>query len=344
MQAYRNHNGRRSSAWLKVVPVVLFVLASCTGGDSITQPSNNVATMPWKVTLNLRAINLAVGQSVHLEAAATTVDGTPVGGANEITWEVPDTTIISVDADGNLLAKAETYRALVIAKIHNAEQNWTIADSARVTVYPTVLDVASYKMLLDGPTLIPANVWRNYDAVLVDAAGNVLLDAAGDTIYPVTDYVPSRPRSVWNQGGWNGGGSPNNVGEVSIRADSYIFGTQYHDSVTFMLTYPDTAPVLIYRKDYNMDPSPSIPGQTDITILKGGVIQFSNVNPTQKADILFDDTTAVIGGNIPEVPVGYAWQTPPAEVVFPNTGVFTYSSPTLGFTGTITVVDWPEWP
>src|SRR5690348_3915758 len=99
---------------------------------------------------------------------------------------------------------------------------------------------------------------------------------------------------------------------------------------------------MIYPKDWNIHPSPSSLAQTDFIILKGGAIAFSNTNEDVKADILFDDTTQVIGGNIPEVPVGYAWQTPPAYVSFPNTGKFTYHSPLLGFKGTITVVDWPE--
>lgn len=348
MQAHRFHIRWRGSTWPRVVSLLTGVLAvglaSCTGGDSITQPQNEAETIPWDVQLNLRAVNMAVGSSVQMEAVPVTLDGTPIPDSPPVTWTTPDTTVLAVDASGNMVAKREIYRGLVIATVRSAEGNWTIADSARVTVFPAALSFSSYKMILDGPTLITADNERNFNAVLLDGAGNALLDLAGDTIYPVTDFVPSQPRSVWFQSGWDGYGSPNDTGTVTVRAQSYIFGQAYDDSVTFRLTYPDSAPVLIYRKSSNMNPSPSVPGQTDVTILKGGKIAFSNINTTLNADILFDDTTQVIGGNIPEVPMGYGWQTPPAIVVFPNTGTFTYSSPSLGFTGTITVVDWPSWP
>jgi hypothetical protein len=348
MQAHRDHFRWRSGAWPRAIPALAGALAvglaSCTGGESITRPTNDVASIAWDIQLNHRAVNMAVGSTVQLEAVPVTVDGTPIADASPITWVTPDTTILAVDATGNLRAKKVVERALVVATIHNEEGNWTIADSARVTVYPAVLPFSSFKMALGGPTLVTADDWRDFDAVLFDGSGNALLDAVGDTIYPVTDYVASKPQSVWYQGGWNGGGSPNDTGVVKIEAHSYIFGQEYTDTVTFRLTYPDSAPVFIYRKSYNMDPSPSVPGQTDVTILKGGKIAFSNINTTLPADILFDDTTQVIGGNIPEVPMGYGWQTPPAIVEFPNTGTFTYHSPSLKFEGTITVVDWPEWP
>lgn len=348
MQAHRDHFRWGSGAWSRAIPALAGALAvglvSCTGGESITRPENDVKTIPWDVQLNHRAVNMVTGTSVRLEAVPVTVEGVPIDDVPPVTWETPDTTLIAVDADGTMRAKKEVDRALVIATIHSAEGNWTIADSARVSVYPAALSFSSFKMALAGPTLVTADDWRDFDAVLFDGSGNALLDAAGDTIYPVTDYVPSKPRSVWYQGAWSGGGSPNDTGMVKIEARSYIFGQEYQDTVTFRLTYPDSAPVFIYRKSYSMDPSPSIPGQTDVTILKGGKIAFSNINTTLNADILFDDTTQVIGGNIPEVPMGYGWQTPPAIVEFPNTGTFTYHSPSLKFEGTITVVDWPEWP
>ena len=325
-------------------PAILLALAGCLGNDSTTAPVNNAANIPWVLRLNYKAINMSVGSSVQLTTTALALDQTPITGLPAVTWTTPDSTILAVDANGKLVAKQEIYRAMVVAQVRSIDDGWTIADTSQVTVYPAALPVASFEMIPDGPALVTADQGRGFDAALFDAAGNVLLDAAGDTIYPVTSYTASAPMSTWYQYPFDGWGQPHDIGEVTVRGRSWIFGQEYEDSLTFQLTYPEVAPVIIYAEDPNVHPSPSAPGQTDVTILKGGKIQFSNVNVGQKADILFDDTTAVIGGNIPEVPEGYAWQTPPAEVTFPNTGVFTYSSPLLGFTGTITVVDWPEWP
>ncbi|HEX6535311.1 MAG TPA: hypothetical protein VF041_12010 [Gemmatimonadaceae bacterium] len=341
MRAERNHIGCRHGMRGWVIPAVLVALAGCTtGGDSITQPKNTIDEIPWRVMLNHHAVTTVIGEPVQLEATPVNVDGTPVPGLPPVQWIVGDSSVLSVDSTGKLVGLTEGDRVTVYARVHSLEGNWTIEDTAKVSVVSAPYDFTSFGMLPDGPLLVPANVWRNYDAVLRDAGGSVLEAAPGDTIYPSTYYVSSEPKSTFSSSSWWGGGQPKNLGQVTIHASAFMFGTQYEDSVTFTLTYPDSAGLYIFRVSSQLDPSPSMMGQTDITILKGGKIGFSNLNTTENVDIVFDDTTNAIGGNIPEVPQGYAWQHPPAVVTFPNTGTFTYHS-SKGFGGTVTVVDWP---
>lgn len=341
MRAQRNHIGCRHGARGWMIPALLVALAGCTtGGDSITQPTNSVDQIPWRVMLNHHAITTAVGEPVQLEATPVNVDGTPIPGLPPVEFISGDSSVLSVDATGKLVGLAEGDRVVVYARLHSVEGNWTIEDTARVSVVSTPYDFATFSMLPDGPLVVPANVWRNYDAVLRDAAGNVLETAPGDTIYPSTYYVSSEGKSTFSSSSWWGGGQPKNLGQVTIHASALIFGQEYDDSLTFTLTYPDSAGLYIYRVSNRIDPSPSMMGQTDLTVLKGGKVAFSNLNTTQNCDIVFDDEVNVIGGNIPVVPVGYSWQNPPAVVTFPNVGQFTYHS-SQGFSGTITVVEGP---
>lgn len=342
MRAQRDHGARRlagARGW--AIPALVLALAACTGGDSIIQPKNSIETIPWKLVMNHHAVTTVIGEPVQLEATPVTIDGTPISGLPPVVFSTPDTNVLTIDPSGKLTGLAERDRVLVLATVQSEEGNWTIQDTARVSIVATPYDFTTFQMLPDGPSLVPANVWRNFDAVLKDAAGNVLLDADGDTIYPSTHYDASAGLSTFYLNPWWGGGQPRNVGQVTIHAEAFIFGHEYQDSLTLSLTYADTASLYVYPVSYSLNPSPSIMPQTDVTVLQGGVVQFSNLNTTEDVGIVFDDTTNAIGGNIPKLPKGYAWQNPPAVVSFPNVGQYTYTSD-KGFKGTITVVPWPE--
>lgn len=301
-----------------------------TDGNSVTQPKNGISTLPWKLTLNYKGITMQTGQSLQLQATATTAGGDTLSGLPAITWTSSDTGI-KVDATGKITSHTPVAYARVIAKIQDMASNWTIADTAIVTTSDTLYHFTQYKMWLDGPTVVPLNVWRNYDAVLTDGSGQPLVDEDGDVIYPNTYYFTTAPTSQYSLG--TGGGQGNNLGTVKVWASAWIFGTVYRDSVTLQFISPDTVHLYIQRVSPSATPSPSAMSQTDITILQGGVVYFYNQNPTLPADIEFDDLTQAVGGNIPVVPTSY----PGAPVTFPNAGKFTYHS-SLGFQGTITVV------
>lgn len=301
-----------------------------TGGDSVTQPKNGIGTLPWKLTFNYEAITMQTGQSLQLQATATTASGDTLTGLPPITWTSSDTGV-KVDATGKITSNTPVDYARVIGKIQSITGDWTIADTAIVTTSDTLYHFTQYKMWLDGPTVVPLNVWRNFDAVLTDASGQPLVDADSDVIYPNTHYRTTAPPSQYSL--YTGGGQGNNLGTVKVWATAYMFGTVYQDSVTLQFVSPDTVQLYIQRVSSTANPSPSAMSQTDITILQGGTVYFLNQNSTKPADIVFDDQTHVVGGNIPVVTTSY----PGTPVTFPNTGKFTYHS-SLGFQGTITVV------
>jgi hypothetical protein len=320
--------------------------AGCTNGDSVTQPKNNIDAVPWRLDLNYKAIVTSVGASVQLQATPVNADGEPLTGLPPVEWSVTDTSL-NIDQTGKITAHQPQSSIIVYATIHSIDGNWTIADTARVTVFDHPFAFSSFKMVLDGPTVLSAGDWRNFDAVLFDANGKPLKYADVDptdpdtvnNYLPITYYTPSVGKDIWSQyNRWNGGASANNFGDFTLAAKSLIFGNVYTDTVNFRVTWPDSGSLYIYRVTYNLDPSPSIMSQTDITILQGGIVNFRNYNGSLPADIVFDDQTHVINGNMPSLVLDYQGE----NATFPYVGKYTYHS-SLGFHGTVTVVS-PDTP
>ena len=336
MQTPGHQQGGAARARALALGTLLGAVAACTtGGDSVTQPVIR-GDVPWALRLNYGAITAAVGEEVVLAARPVTLDGTLVTGAlPAITYTTSDTNV-SVDASGRLVGKAVRSNVMVIAKMHSLEGNWTIADTVRVMVMEAPVAFADFRLLLNGPALVPANRSRRFDAFLYDASGAVVRSPAGDTIRPLAYYTASVPKNVFDiTNPWGATGTPRNVGDVSVTGTSYVFGREYEAETSFRITYPDSAILNIYRVNTLINPSPSMMSQTDLTVIRGGKVGFRNLNTSENADIVFDDLANVVNGNIPVVPVTPA---APAIVQFPNLGQFTYRS-SKGFGGTITVVD-----
>lgn len=332
--------GRRARAM--TVTAVLALIAACTGGDSVTQPQNRTDTMPWALDLNYDAITMAVGEVVQLQATPLKLDGTPLTGIAAPTYTTSDTSV-KVNAAGELTASLPRPSVSVFARIRSLEGNWTVADTVRVMIVAAPIAFATFDMRLSHPPVVPANDANDglearrfrFDAKLYDALGNVVRGTAGDTIKPMTYYAASVPKNVYDiTTPWSPLGFARNLGDVTVRGTSRIFGVNYEDEVSFRITYPDSAVLNIYRVSSILNPSPSMMSQTNLTILRGGKIGFRSLNPTETVPIVFADTVGVVGGNIPAVP-----NTPAIRIVtFPNLGQFAYTSP-KGFGGTITVVD-----
>ena len=320
--------------------IAVLAVAACTNGDSVTQPKNRT-DMPWELQLNYDAIVMAVGEVVQLQAVALKLDGTPLAGVGETVYSSSDTSV-KVDASGRLTATQPRPNVMVIAKVQNVEDNWTVADTVRVMIVAQAFNFSTFDMRLNRSAVVPANraegatnVRLRFDAKLYDAAGNVVRGTAGDTIFPLTYYKASVPKNTYDiSNPWSPVGFARNLGDVTVRGTSHIFGRDYEDEVNFRITYPDSAVLNIYRVSTLMNPSPSMMSQTDLTILRGGKVGFRSSNPTETVDIVFADSTNVVGGNIPAVP-----NSPTIRIVsFPNLGQYTYTS-SKGFGGTITVVD-----
>lgn len=338
MRIPTNHRPRRIGRGRPAAAALLAVLAlplACTGGDSLTDPPSNdgQGTVPWSLGLNYHAINIAVGDQLELAVQPKDAAGNLMSGLPPVVYTVSDTSI-KVDESGRLTAARARSNVLLVAKMQSLEGNWTIADTARVTAVEAPYAAAGIRMVPDGPEVVPANEVRGFPAFAVDAAGNALLDAAGDTIFPTTYYQASTPRKQYYvSNSWSGYGYARNLSEPTVRGTSYIFGNVYQDSVRFKVVHPNAGVLYIYRVSYSLNPSPSEMGQTDLTILKGGTVKFVTYNTSQQDDIVFDDQANVVGGNIPKVP-GF----PGAIVTFPNVGQYTYKS-SRGFQGTITVIE-----
>lgn len=335
-----NHTNRRTGragVARLLAPALLALPLACMGGDSLTNPPTNdgKGSIPWSLNLNHGAINMAIGEEVQVTVSPTDADGRPMTGLPPVVYTVSDT-MVKVDATGRVTASAERSSVLLVARMHDVAGNWTIADSARIRVVAAPYSFSGFRMVPNGPELVPANQVRLFDAFVTDAAGRAVLDAKGDTIRPLTYYSVSTKRSEYYvSNNWSGQGFARNLSEPKVTGTSYIFGNVYRDSVKFRVTYPDSAVLNIYRVSFSLTPSPSMMTQTDVTVLQGGKVMFRTMNPTQQDDIVFDDLASVIDGNIPVVPA-----TPGKAVIFPKVGSFTYKS-SRGFRGTVTVVPRP---
>jgi hypothetical protein len=326
----------RHGRWSMLAAALVLAGGCQTSGDSIIQPENHVDEIPWFLPLNYNAITMLTTDAIQLQATPMTVDSVPITGEiPPVIWTTSDTAL-KVDATGRVTSSGPVRAGLVFATMSNPTEGWTLIDTAIVTTVDTVYHFAGYQLLPQGgvgDTVIPMAVANNFNAVLLDASGQPLRDAGGALISPTASYTTDAPfQSLQVYLSPYPRATAYNVGTFTVRASSYLFGTVYRDSVTYRITYPRAVTLYIQRMVPGTGDSPSAMSQTDITIIQGGTVNFRNQNTTLPADIVFDDLSSVVGGNIPVVSTGGG-----SIVTFPNVGEFTYHS-SLGFTGTITVV------
>ncbi len=324
--------------WSIGITLSCLALGACqVSEDSILQPKNKADAIPWFLTLNYKAVTMRVSDAVQLAATSTNVNRVPITNLPAIQWSTNDTAL-KVDANGRVTASGAVNKALVFAKVTDPATRITLMDTAIVTTVVTAYTFAGYRLLPAGgvgDTIIPVAVLNEFNAAVVDAAGNPVRDGAGAVIVPTTFFSTKAPNSSFQVVlTAPPRATAYNVGRFTVNAEAYLFGTLYRDSVTYRIGYPITVALNIQRAMPGTGPTPSAMSQTDITVGTGGTVRFLNQNLTLPADIKFDDLSKVVGGDIPIVKTA----SPGSEVVFPTAGKYTYSS-SLGFRGTITVVD-----
>jgi len=345
MRVEEKNTNRAGSSWGRLAATLALALpVACIGEDSLTSPpvKSDKGSIPWEVNLQYEAINVAVGDQVQLTVDPRDVDGDPIPLSKlpPVKFTVSDTTAVKVDANGLLTALKPASSVLVIATFEDPVVGWKAADSSRVRVVAEPYPAEGLKILVRSPNPQPANRSGVFFPMATDAAGQPLVTEEGDTISPLTYFEASVPISQYIiSNPWSGSGAVRNVSEPTIRARTYLFGQLYSDSVKIIATYPDSVVLYITALNNNLRPSPSTMVQTDITILKGGKVTFRQANTTGTVtdDIIFDDLSSVIDGNIPAVSI--------STVTFPNVGKFTYRSTTMPhIRGTVTVVEPPPSP
>lgn len=333
--------------YVALLATLLAPLTACTGGDSLTHPPTNdgKGNLPWELNPNYRALNLAVGEKVQLSVDPKDADGKsiPLTKLPPVKYVVADTSV-QIDANGMLTAKAPKATVTINAIMQDVENNWTIRDQIQVRILATPYAFSGFKLLAEGYQYVldpanpvqPMNKYVYYAGVVTDASGNIIVDGDAKPIAPLLSYQVSVPRrEYYVSGGY--GYTTNYLTKPTVTASAYIFGKNYKDSATVTVTYPDSAIFYLARQSYSVDPSPTVVAQKELTVLKGGYVNFYQLNTTSPGDdIVFDDQTNVINGNIPKV-AGY----PGSVVRFPNTGEYTFKSTSIGFTGKIKVVERP---
>lgn len=335
--------------YIALLGALLAPLAACTGDNSLTRPPSNdgKGDIPWELNPTYRAINLVVGEKVQLAVDPKDADGKsiPVSKLPAVQYQlaVPDTSI-QIDANGMLTAVAPKATINVNVIMHDLENNWTLRDQIQVRVVAAPYAFDGFKLLAEGyqytldqaNPLQPLNKYVIYAGVVTDAAGNLVLDGAGRRIEPLIHRGVSVPRREYYVSGIYGY-TTNHLTKPTITGSAYIFGEFYKDSVNITVTYPDSALLYLIRQSAAVTPSPTVMAQTELTILKGGKINFYQLNNTSPGDdIVFSDSIDVINGNIPKVA-----GAPGSIVTFPKTGEYTFKSTSIGVTGKIKVVDPP---
>jgi hypothetical protein len=321
----------------RVALIGIMASVGCTVGDAkITQPAADLATLPWKLTLNHHAVVTTRNTPFQLSYQVTNVYGDVLTDLPPVEYTTSDTSV-KVDATGKVTVSTVNSLRYVWATMKSPDGTWKVADTVRIAIEDSVYTFDKFKMALTTDTVVPANRVPSFPARLFRANGDTVRTPAGALRAPHAYYVSTAPNNIFYQGNrWTTSVTPRNLGETTIYATSYIFGTEYKDSIRLRAILPDSVVILIHRQSTTLNPSPSVISQPNITVLKNGKVLFRNNNTTAAADIVFDNQAAVIGGNIPTVPtVGGA------VVTFPNVGEFTYRSAAIGpnFVGKVTVVD-----
>ena len=144
----------------------------------------------------------------------------------------------------------------------------------------------------------------------------------------------------------------NKVGHVTFYASAWVFGVARRDSLRFTITHPLGRSITVDSVVQVGSTTPTFFFHHPLdTIAVGGTIAFLN-STLHPVDVVFDDSTAITGGNIPPfegyidnkcypVPAGGCHHPTLVGRSFPTAGTYTYHSTLIGAGGKIVVTQGP---
>jgi len=162
--------------WTAGAVAVLFSVAACDSTVNPPTPPGRLDFTPWQlpalptpaqVVVTLSTAEIAVGQSAHATAIASTEDGNIITG-EEVSWSTEDSSIATVDNDG-LVRGVAAGSSRIVASI-GGTNGAAVVNIVTLASAPTVASVSV------GLTRTLVNIGETAEAVATprDAAGNVI--------------------------------------------------------------------------------------------------------------------------------------------------------------------------
>jgi plastocyanin len=300
--------------------VVAAMLAATVLGcnDSPVAAGPGLDTVYWALSADVKAVTVAMGGTQHVVATPRTIAGDALPGLPAPHFVSKDTTKVTVDENGVITGVIPSQNVLVIASLQ--AQGMTHADTISVNVTPTADTVASFSVdVPPGDSTVMGSGMVKFLMVNALNPSHIPLFNLAVWVHPLDPGKfnlvagPFMPLVM---------GTGVGTGRVEFRATAY--GVTFADTVEFTITYPWANTVKLPEGKTAFD-------APVVYVVKLGTITWLNQSAAP-IDITFDDTTNVVGGNIPAIPPGGS-----ATRQFLEAGTYPYHSAAIGATGKVIV-------
>ena len=339
-----------------VMVIGLLVIAWTGCGSDTSGPSTITdSQLLWALQVNYPALNLSTQvpyDTAQLQTTPLNAIGNPLANLGLLTYSTPDSAI-SVSAAGLVTAHSATNGVFAHVIVRLTAEGETLVDTISVTVdtvhhplqifsiQPRSDGIDSAKIAVDVPFRLN-HFNHTIPIYIADLQNDTLCDASNVCGLAVKWTSSDSTVASIDSGGYV---TPLRVGRVVFMATSFTYGRLWQNSLPFTIGYP----ILANGNIVNVLPGNSTTTQHQkytfwppiLTIGVGGAVEIDNYSTTLPNDVIFDDSTAVVGwfggpsGNIP------ADTTDPRRRVFPTAGTYRYHSNILGASGTIVVSSGP---
>ena len=260
----------------------LLVAASLAAAACDQRPptgvSGNVDALVSKIHIDQRSTTIAVGDTVRLTSASTTLGGTVTPNPANVTYRSISPTQISVTSDGLVTALTPTPDGAVGVVATLISDSATVADTVKVFSTASRETIVKFGLLIDDYDGTTIGVGYSTDLL------GYAVTTAGDTItgFPIA-YTTSSPKAQVNIYGDYGYFSSNDFGRVVVYGAATLYGATYQDSVAYTITYADEANVGWNTGIWNYPPS------LQVVLKPGGHVWWYNWGSETSNAVTFDD-------------------------------------------------------
>jgi len=343
----------RNSILTARLAVCAAAMSALVGGAVAGCSSDSgTATDPRSVylslTLNHHSVALSVIQpydTVQLVATPRDGFGNPLTGAPAVTYTASDSAV-QVTADGKVTAKFPSSLTRVVVTM--SVGNVTHADTVMLYVNAGPPDLTDFTLSTADPTDSLKMAAYGFGPVGGDTKQLAVFDDGTMLFIPVSYSVADPKVAIVDARA----GLVSEVlpGTTTVYAETYAYGVEHRDSVTFTVTYPISAQVVIQEQTDAHGHKIMIFNPTDIVIQAYGNIQWYNSSRTMAADVVFDDPDVALESTVFPSGTGNidAWTVDTTDFItifftslksrqFVTPGTYHYHSAQYGSTGSFTV-------
>lgn len=333
----------------------LTLVSAACGSDATFAPASNPETLYWSLSLDHHAVQLSMAapyDTIQLTATALTPSGAPWsnGSATEpVRWASLDSSKVLVSKDGLVTARAVT-DGLVGIVASRQVGNVTHTDTAQVWVLGASSQrLTTFHVRPEAPdsSHMETDASRGFDVTALDADGEPM-DIV--TYFSVSDTTVAKFDNSWQP--WI---TSRRVGATLVTATTWVYGVAMTDTFTLsvgyaMVAYPGVLLGFGGRlRQLGKNVVIGVNGEVGWTNETGGYNEDDDeVIEGQPFDVIFEHPEQALpsahpendsgGGNIMSVP------SDPDDVTmsrrfrrFSQPGVYRYSIPQFGYTGTVIV-------